>query len=143
MSLKAKRRAAYEAFINGEMKDLERYWYNRRRTSGSERNLRRTPKGRSAIKTDVYIFASDAGFIKVGSSIDVDARFRGIDTAVPFQLSDFARVTYRTGQMARFIEYKTQRLLKRFHVKGEWFSCSPLTACKALSFAHETWGQNE
>lgn len=103
--------------------------------------------------TNLYLMHNGLGKVKVGFSIDVDARISRLNSAAPFEAELLETWTLPDTPTVRKIESKVHRKLAKYHAglsgfdgASEWFNTSPKRAkgaiLKALSGA-EVLGHSE
>jgi len=78
----------------------------------------------------IYVFAAK-DMVKVGITCNVDMRLKSINHASPFDVS-----YYGSKQLPKYLalwtEGKIMAALSDYHIKGEWFSCTPDMAYRKL-----------
>lgn len=62
------------------------------------------------------------GPIKVGVTMDIDERLRSLQTANPYELKVLASICCKSKRHAFELEQDIHVKLKRYRVRGEWFS---------------------
>lgn len=87
----------------------------------------------------VYVIASEAGPVKIGIATDVQARFSALKTSSPWPLTLAVAVEVRGGPAER-LERSAHEALAGSRMAGEWFSCSPADAIKAVRNAADDLG---
>lgn len=103
--------------------------------AGEQRGLRLTERAEGAGKPQYLYVMRRGDRHKVGISILPDSRrvtVQSCEGGLPVDLIWRSPEPYR---QARKIELATHKLLKRYHVTGEWFSCSAEECMEAINTA--------
>jgi hypothetical protein len=62
-----------------------------------------------------------SGFVKIGYTVNLDARLENIQTSCPFEVSVVCLFPYAFEVSAREMETSLHKQFEQFRVRGEWF----------------------
>ena len=87
----------------------------------------------------IYIIKSlaDDGPIKIGKSNDPQKRLSTLQCAHPKKLELIKKYHFKSSSYTNKIEKKLHRMLKKYHVGGEWFSGDALKEAMFLCQGHK------
>lgn len=75
----------------------------------------------------MYVYAIQArGYVKIGKANVPEDRLQELQVGNPVELKLVMKIPCKSGMAAEQLEYVLQRVLKRFHIRGEWFEYGPI-----------------